>query len=1205
MPFIQKFFTGYQGYDNGETRTGELNRLWYDSNTNTIRIGDGTPGGKLVSGGGSGSNLPADSIGYLHNDGAGNLDWSATTADLGNLVINGTDLQSISGTQTNKDIVLNPNGSGWVSVPKLKIPVGSLIEGTDEIVDIIEPLELDSVIAYSDGDALPANTYGDNPACPAPWIVYKFYTTPDPALQIDDLVAGVGIPASPPCTVRWVGSGAYEKYILVDNHTYTGYPAPIPTFGSIVYINRSATHPSLSIQTTSTTDISLDVGEGGNIVVHGSIIPYTENVFSLGSPIKRFSDLWLGGYAFMLDEALNTHWQLHADNGVFYIQGGTGIEVGEFVLSDNILKIQDTTRDIIIGDLSATGSVVFNREVKVQTTSGFESFNVSREGTTTITVPTTLDTTKAALNIIGSTDGSQQARNFSGTLLQLTAQPNSPARFTMDSYGTGTYGSIAARTARGTVNNPSQIKANDTIMRLSGSAWGITQTTIQNFGSTGYVSKVAAGSGKYNITFNIVQQETQPPLTSDVFGTTYEVDQNSNVNYNKSGLICVASSTTSITLQYPSDPGVFDLVVTTIESTGSFLSGLCRINLTANEDFTTSGAGTKVVFQTTPNNTTTISTSATIDDTGIVLTGTTNSSNGITFRDGTRQTTAAVGLPTQQNNANKYLKTDGSTASWQTIPTGIQYRGLWNASTNKTAASVTLADGTGTGGDEYSVTTAGTVDFGHGSITFYQGDFVIYNGDTSRWERIPGAVSGVQSIQFDGNTPYTSANIQVVSDDIVNTISSGAIANVKLEHDSITINTSTGLTGGGSIALGNITGLTLTNTGVTSITGSNHISTSSSTGSVTVTSDATILDTANTIALRDSIGGLAAKDFTATATTSVSSNHGAFNLGNLSYSDTGILANFSTSEIYYNQLLIQNTRNTQTASVNFIVSNNAGTANSYYGEFGMNATAWDGTGFSKSGAVYLNSESTDLIIGTTAPKSIEFLTNDTLAASIDSSGVATFVNTISGSISGNAGTANSVNHSLTAGTGITFSSGTTYNGSAAITINATQYTLPAATDTTLGGVIIPPVATSAISNSSGTISVPHASSSQLGVIRIGTGLSIDGNGIVSTSGVQASVRQAGTISSLTIDFSTDDVVQCTASGALSISLQNYVAGKIVRVMILQPAKNNITHGLQATNVNVGALILASTVQANTPNTVFITYTCVAPSQAGTFAQIIY
>ena len=97
---------------------------------------------------------------------------------------------------------------------------------------------------------------------------------------------------------------------------------------------------------------------------------------------------------------------------------------------------------------------------------------------------------------------------------------------------------------------------------------------------------------------------------------------------------------------------------------------------------------------------------------------------------------------------------------------------------------------------------------------------------------------------------------------------------------------------------------------------------------------------------------------------------------------------------------------------------------------------------------------------------------------------------------------------------------------------ATAYTLPAATTSTLGGVIIPAVGTSGITNSSGTIglatatttqlggvkvdgtsitisggiisatayTLPTASGSTLGGVKVGTGLSIDGSGVLSASG---------------------------------------------------------------------------------------------------------
>jgi hypothetical protein len=88
--------------------------------------------------------------------------------------------------------------------------------------------------------------------------------------------------------------------------------------------------------------------------------------------------------------------------------------------------------------------------------------------------------------------------------------------------------------------------------------------------------------------------------------------------------------------------------------------------------------------------------------------------------------------------------------------------------------------------------------------------------------------------------------------------------------------------------------------------------------------------------------------------------------------------------------------------------------------------------------------------------------------------------------------------SLTAGTNVTFSTGSTYNGSQAITVNVATgagYTLPAATTTTLGGVVVPAVATSGISNSSGTIGLAVATTTQLG------GVKIDGTSVTISSGV--------------------------------------------------------------------------------------------------------
>lgn len=50
--FTQDFFTSRRNFGDGNVRVGELDRLWYDPITNTIRVGNGNPGGIIVSGGG-------------------------------------------------------------------------------------------------------------------------------------------------------------------------------------------------------------------------------------------------------------------------------------------------------------------------------------------------------------------------------------------------------------------------------------------------------------------------------------------------------------------------------------------------------------------------------------------------------------------------------------------------------------------------------------------------------------------------------------------------------------------------------------------------------------------------------------------------------------------------------------------------------------------------------------------------------------------------------------------------------------------------------------------------------------------------------------------------------------------------------------------------------------------------------------------------
>jgi hypothetical protein len=1042
--------------------------------------------------------LTALSVTTITASNGGSLSYDNTTGvftfapadELGNLIVNGPDLQTIIGSVNGADIVLEPlNGS--VRVPALKIGTqGSVLNTTLNIEAYITTYELTSIVDSSTGtsDTLAIGTYGNINGVPAPWTVFELSPgisgTPISAIEIDDKLTGAGIV---PSTVKdrglaGVGDPAeWNNYVIV-NLDLAGLGQVLPLPGTVFNLTRPLDKANLNIQSATGTDIFLDSVGLGDVIVNTNILPVTTNISNLGSPTKRWKSIYVGpGTIYVLDETLGKDIAIGARDGLLYVQNGSGLTVGEFTLIDNQMRIANPDRDIIIGSSGATASVVFNRAIKVKNNLGALAFEVDRDGITTIYTPSGADPNKGTLNIIGTTSGLTQPRGtlYDGTLLHLTAQDGKSSRISSDSFGAGAYPLYAGRAARGTVTAPTAVVSGDILSRFSAVGYG----------------------------------------------------------------------------------------------TSEYKTGISRFDAIAAENFTDSAAGTKFTFQTTPTGSVAAQLSATVDSTGITFAGAVDTTAGITFRNGDRLTF----FPTPVSQADKWLKSNGTTMSWQTLPTftgTVIFKGPWDASTNTPALSANQAGAEA--GWEYIVTVAGTRDLGNGSVTFNVGDLVIYDGAT--WNNIPGNQNTVTSIKFNGGTARTGA-VQVDSLDITNTLDTGSIANNKLTNSSVTVTAGTGLSGGGTVSLGGsitlindgITSLTagtgigisgangaktITNTGVLSVTGTNHISASVVSGAVTVTSDATTNDTNNTIALRDGVGGLTAKDYTATRDASLSTDHGPFNFGDLSYSDTGIMADFSMSTNSYNQVILQNRSAGAAASTNYIVSNNQGTATTYYGEFGMNSSGFSGAGsFALPNAVYLGAVSSDLVIGTLGNNTLRIVTNNsgTDAVTVNASGVATFANQIVGNISGSA---NNVRQNLTAGTGISFSTGTTYNGSTAITINATNtatVTSVSGTGTVSGLTLTGTVTTSGNLTLGGTID--KASASTFGIAKV------DGTTITATAGVISAVPTGvdsftslvtTQITTLAVDMTTGPSMifwQPSANGNRAITLSNFTAGRRVKIFI--------------------------------------------------------
>lgn len=151
--------------------------------------------------------------------------------------------------------------------------------------------------------------------------------------------------------------------------------------------------------------------------------------------------------------------------------------------------------------------------------------------------------------------------------------------------------------------------------------------------------------------------------------------------------------------------------------------------------------------------------------------------------------------------------------------------------------------------------------------------------------------------------------------------------------------------------------------GVSTTTFSSNLTFDSSTntlGSTNITASSAL--SGNTVTATTSVTGATV---TANGAITGSATTGAFNYGTLSYTDANIFASYSTSVNAYAEQVLQNTNSGSSASADYIVSNNLGTASTYYGDFGMNSSTFTGTGpFQAPSIVYMYSISTDLVIGT-------------------------------------------------------------------------------------------------------------------------------------------------------------------------------------------------------------------------------------------------
>jgi hypothetical protein len=399
------------------------------------------------------------------------LRWNSSTNTAGfSTYIGGLLINETLDTVTDRG---NTTTNG-IGVSFVNLPVGSVITGVSSIVANITRANLSSVLEYGPYSNLGIGSYGlTYGIIGVNYTVYQLQAVPSPTLQIGDVIAGAGISVG--TAIIGIGTGSYNNVIIGDTTFPVGAGvSPIP-YGTIINFARAVVNPGLSIATLDNTDITLNAGAGSNVVTHSDILPYVTNVWSLGSPARRFKEIWFGtGTIYVQDETLGNDQALGAKDGNFYIKGGAGLEVGEWVFRDNEIRIKDSTRDVYIGSLGATADVVFNRSIKIQDSTNRTAYYTDRTGRTQYYPPTIPAGDIGGVSIIGSTNGAYQPVINAGGMLHITGNDGAVSRITNDGFGTGAFPAYISRAARGTAASPSSIVLGDILSRYSTVGFGTT-----------------------------------------------------------------------------------------------------------------------------------------------------------------------------------------------------------------------------------------------------------------------------------------------------------------------------------------------------------------------------------------------------------------------------------------------------------------------------------------------------------------------------------------------------------------------------------------------------------------------------------------------------------------------------------------------------------------------------------------------------------
>jgi hypothetical protein len=198
----------------------------------------------------------------------------------------------------------------------------------------------------------------------------------------------------------------------------------------------------------------------------------------LSIPYTIATDTVVGGIKAGPGVTINSEGQLLIDStglefsfGDFQGTVGTYTDETEYALLSSI----NADEDVVIAS-NGTGSVKVVGQFDIYKTNGTVTgsledaepfFRVKDDGQVRILVPAA-DPIEGAVEIVGSASGSYIPPGQGGAMLQITGNPELPARVYLD--GNAEYASFVARRFNGTVAAPTAVLANQDVFRLNATA---------------------------------------------------------------------------------------------------------------------------------------------------------------------------------------------------------------------------------------------------------------------------------------------------------------------------------------------------------------------------------------------------------------------------------------------------------------------------------------------------------------------------------------------------------------------------------------------------------------------------------------------------------------------------------------------------------------------------------------------------------------